>query len=195
MRLVLLTIVLMNGCSSDDVASADLSAQSDLPLRDLSATSDATHQVDLSRADFGGTQCGSAGICSANEGCCGQSSAPPHCGSASSCDVDAFIFWMCDGPEDCAGSAPNCCTGLVSSMSSYRPTPTCTTTCAATRNPGGGTSPGSLQTKLCHTAADCAGYSGEVLSTTEPFDHCCSEFGPLFRYCRPLSDTAGRTCD
>lgn len=78
---------------------------------------------------------------------------------------------------------------------------TCAASCPGMATIGGGMGMGGggkLSTKLCHSATDCAGYTGTapVLGMTS-FGSCCGLPGVSFQVCAPalLGSIGGATCN
>jgi hypothetical protein len=123
--------------------------------------------------------------CMAPQACCivGDSA---MCVTASQCP-DGGVFTACTGPSDCSGGTPNCCvtinlTGdMDAGISASGGGAACTASC-----PGGLDSNNTnFHTKLCHTAADCAGYMGDFGFGNEVFDGCCNSPRAPLSFCAP----------
>jgi hypothetical protein len=135
---------------------------------------------DLIGTDFGGVSCGSA-TCGMAQVCCvtrngGGGGVTATCVAAGTC-ADGGITAMCDGPEDCPAGMANCCATLMGmNMTPSGGGASCTATCDGTLTGGGGGPGGggfTVQTKLCHTSADCAGYTGSFMNNSSDWDACC----------------------
>jgi hypothetical protein len=188
MRNLFLTCALIlftPACSDDNL----MGGQSD-----MHAPIDMANGADLAMRVPNGVMCGNS-TCNSPQVCCFEPSAggfSPMCVASGTC-VDGGVQLVCDGPEDCAISTPDCCAVAKFSISNDD---------AGTFDPQGANAmcasdadcPASvnlqaceLHTKLCHSAADCAGYSGTVpFLGAADFTGCCSnqQTGDL-HFCAP----------
>lgn len=177
-----LSLAAVPSCNEDT-----LGIMSDLSLLpDLSPTSDMAMRVP------DGVSCGQQ-TCNAPQVCCIRAGANntvlTMCSAPGTCG-DGGAEAMCDGPEDCAATSPNCCATakfMLSSMDAGAATPTAAdSSCLASCVPSVDLQAGELHTKLCHVAEDCVGYAGNVLGLNANFDGCCtSQRAPNVHFCAP----------
>src|SRR5581483_3744415 len=171
--------LLLASCAMWLPACGDAAVVPDLPVVDM-AMPDLTPPVDLAKPDFAGIACGSS-TCGTTQDCCLQivgGTAQAMCMPAGSCP-DGGAALMCDGPEDCSSSTPECCVTLDITFSTTDggPPPTgtgdssCVNKCVATASFGGGMA--TVHTRLCHTRDDCTGLQGSAAGFMTAFSECC----------------------
>jgi hypothetical protein len=171
----------VDGFAADDAASGDL-AGADLaasPSPDLAG-------VDLAPLhDFGGITCADA-VCSGGAQLCCLSGSGANGSCAPSSDCDGGSPFSCDGPEDCGGG--QCCVA-VDTQGTYE---VGRSYCAATCPNGSFTLIGLGRyheiSILCHSDAECVGYSGQLLGAPTTFTACCHSTATApYRVCIPAS--------
>jgi hypothetical protein len=197
MRALCLATLCLSFACGDDATAVDAGA--DMHVGDLAMSPDLSRVdlrapiSDLAGDDFAGITCGST-TCSGGNACCidpGNSAAcGPTCG-------DGGIPAGCDGPEDCSGGTPICCGSLdVPASGAISGQTGCAATCTggAVAMIGQG---GSINSKVCHNAADCVGFTGTAGGMMRPFEICCHPTGQTIGYCAPDSagSVPGLTCN
>lgn len=190
------------GCG-DDVVGMDMMPP-DLSMPDL------VKPVDLSKPDFAGVACGQT-TCGSGQDCCVQlvsGAAVEMCMPTGTCQADAGVALMCDGPEDCTTSMPECCitaSGMGSAgdggaMGSGSGDSACVTKCVAVIN-ANASGMFTAHTRMCHTNDDCTNLTGTVNSPlgqmqNVAFAKCCSTpMTGTLEICLPSFATQlGATC-
>jgi hypothetical protein len=159
---------------------------------DLSQPGDAA--VDLEIANVFCAQ-----SCQSPQACCITPTAEGYQAMCAASCPDGGVFTQCTGPSDCSANAANCCFTLNlggdqdASIMANGGGAMCTADCPAGLSAGNTL----FNTKLCHSASDCAGYSGDFGFGAEKFDGCCtSPRAPALRFCAPsrLAGNDGLTC-
>jgi hypothetical protein len=196
-------VVGLAGCGDEPVTP-------DMAGPDL-ATPDLKPLPDLFMPDFAGIGCGTM-TCGASQECCVTPNGMmlnATCVNKGTCDADAGAIFTCDGPEDCPTSpapAGGCCVtingsgggdaGAIQGNGSAMCVDKCPGSAGQDGN-GGFTA----HSKLCHSKADCTGYTGTVslgpAPTTLKFDGCCSSpMAGAYMFCAPgiAAGMAGITC-
>jgi hypothetical protein len=177
-------------CGSNGLKTGDAGATKDMsaPQPDQSMpVGDMPPPVvfDLAGLDFKGVSCGQM-TCGASQTCCVAASAQgvaQMCVDGDSCG-DGGITASCDGPEDCSGGTPSCCADISVGGGTPSGGAMCTSTCMASASAGGGGG-AMIETKLCHSPADCTNYAGSTPLGTLDFDSCCTYTGVAYRFCAP----------
>jgi hypothetical protein len=162
-------------------------------MSDMTVIHDLTPIIDMAMRLPDGVMCGGS-VCNAPQVCCVKPSmggTTAMCGASGSCG-DGGAELMCDGPEDCPATMHNCCATAKFSLSGTDAAPMAQGANAACGSdaacPAGvDLAASELHTKLCHTAADCVGYSGTVpIIGAADFDGCCtSTQAPGIQFCAP----------
>ena len=197
--LCLAPIVFLGGCNDDNLMGG---------MSDMTVLPDLLNEKDMAMRVPNGVVCGTK-TCNDPQVCCampGMGGVNYSCMASGSCG-DGSAQLSCDGPEDCPSAMPNCCADAHFSLSMTDALPmvaganaACGTdqACPAGVDLAGGV----LHTKLCHTAGDCAGYTGTVpILGNAAFDGCCtSNQAPGIQFCAPtqLMTVMGRmlyTCN
>lgn len=183
-----------NGDLGDDGGGGgqDLAMSLEQDLAQISSQQDlakVSSPQDLAGVDFKGVSCGNMS-CGANQECCLTRATGAMCVALGGCP-DGGAAAACDGPEDCEASKPNCC-AHISGMS-MTGTAECTATCDGMLTIAGGAK---VTTKLCHTDADCTGYTGTFNNNSSPWDSCCHQMsgGPHFCANAGFAGFGGYTC-
>jgi len=182
--------------SVGDLAALDLSvgdlASADLAPLDLSSASSDLAGADL--APIVSITCG-AQACTGTQLCClaGSATNGSCVPSGNGCSGGASPF-ACDGPEDCAGAF--CCVYVDARTSgSLSGRAQCGASCTGSLTASGS---GYIeQSRLCHSDADCANYTGTLLGVPTSFASCChSATTAPYHVCIPgaFASLGGFTC-
>jgi hypothetical protein len=181
MRQLALALLTVSLCSCGENSTA-VDMGMDLSMPDL-ITGDLTIPP-----DFAGVSCG-AMTCGPGEECCGMvsgSQLSAHCVPTGTCTPDGGgSAIQCDGPEDCPGTMPptgGCCATISGSIGNADAGTgqmgaggSMCGTCAGSITFDNSTGEFSVQTKLCHAAADCTNFTGSVAGFGNlKFDRCCT---------------------
>lgn len=159
--------------------------------KDGSAGSDA-RMIDGAPDDFG---CGGNTACVAPQVCCSMPGATTTFGCVDPASCPSGDKIICDGPDECGGSAPVCCgVDVPDGTGSY---PQCgvaslgtsCTTAAACQTHLGSTCTDTSKVQICHVSAEC----------TDPANPMCCTFGSggaSLTFCIDASTAslAGATC-
>jgi hypothetical protein len=172
-------------------------------MSDMTVLPDLSPVIDMAMRQPDGVTCGNQ-TCNSPMVCCvkpGAGGTTAMCAAPGTCG-DGGAEVMCDGPEDCPASMHNCCANAKFSLGVGDAAPMAQGANAACGSdaacPAGvDLAAQELHTKLCHTAADCVGYSGSTPLGTTDFDGCCmSDQAPGVKFCAPTQFMGGNryTC-
>ncbi len=194
--------LLAPACNSDNLLGG---------MSDMTVPPDLLISADMTMRVPDGVQCNGA-ACLSPKVCCitpnaAGTGATEACVAAGSCG-DGGVSEACDGPEDCGSATPDCCatasfTVGTMDMGGFTPKAAMAACLSDAACPASATivgSDGSINTKLCHTAADCLNYSGTApIIGTADFSACCSApMAPDLHFCAPTLLTTiikGATCN
>jgi hypothetical protein len=183
MRNLILCLAFL-GCNDDTLMGG---------MSDMTVIQDLTPLKDMAVRMPDGVSCGNM-TCNNPQVCCAKPNmggVDYMCANPGACG-DGGAELMCDGPEDCPSGMPNCCADAHFTLGGGDAAPMATGANAACGSdnacPAGvDLTAQVLHTKLCHTAADCAGYSGSTPLGNADFDGCCeSNQAPGVHFCAPL---------
>src|SRR4051812_2823199 len=177
----LLLVGFAAGCGDDTDAGPDMS------MPDLLAG------PDLAVRTPDGVACGGM-TCSVGQSCCVMASGTTT--TSSTCittggDCSGGAVLACDGPEDCGSGMQYCC-GTIAFTGGIDPdggaamfqggNSSCNASCDAALNPGSGSTPTTVKTRLCKINDDCTGLS--ILGGSVKLDKCCtSTQAPGLHFC------------